>query len=96
MLPTMVEHKTLQRIFAYTFQVMNQVPTSRERPKSASYLRLNNIQGKTQPFVKFFIYQTVPEGFSPKFENSIFCTGNIRKKTNLPTKKIEIFQKSIW
>ena len=33
--------------------------TIRERPKSASYLRLNNIQGKTQSIVKFLIYHTV-------------------------------------
>ena len=37
------------------------VETSRERPKWASYLRLNNNQGKIQPIVKFFIHHTEPK-----------------------------------
>ena len=61
------------------------------RPKSASYLRLNNIQGKTQPIVKFFINHTVPKnpkGFSPKLENSFFSAPETSEKTNLPLRKI--------
>ena len=56
--------------------------TKQGTAKSASYLRLNNIQGKTQAIVKFFIYHTVPknpESIFPKLENIFFCTGNIKK-----------------
>ena len=65
--------------------------TGRERPKSASYLRLKNIQGKIQPIVKFFIYHTVPknpERVFPETRKVFFCT---RKKTNLLLRKIKFF-----
>ena len=56
---------------------------SREPPKSVSYLRLNNIQGKSQPFVKFFIYHTVPKNPEKAFPETLkqffLCTGNLRK-----------------
>ena len=58
--------------------------TSRERPQSASYLKLNNIQGETQPIVKFFIYHTA--------ENALETS----EKNYLPLRKIKIFQKRVW
>ena len=60
--------------------------TSREQPKSASYLRLNNLQGKTQLIVKFFIHHTVKKSRKDALEI---------EKTNLPLGKIKI-KKSIW
>ena len=60
--------------------------TSRERPQSASYLRLYNIQGKTQPIVKFFIYHTVqknPERVFPKTQKQFFSALETSEKTNL-------------
>ena len=74
--------------------------TSRERPKSASYRGLNNLQGKTQPIVKFFIYHTVsknPKRVFPETRKQFFSALETSEKTtNLPSRKIKIFQKSIW
>ena len=70
--------------------------TSRERPKSASYLGLNNIQGITQPIVKISIYHTVPknpERVFPETRKQFFKHWKHQKKTNLPLRKIKIFQK---
>ena len=58
---TVHESETLlyHKLIRYVQGTKQRKKTSRERPKSASYLRLNNIQGKTQPIVKFLIYHTV-------------------------------------
>ena len=62
-------------------EITKQKKTSWERRKSVSYLRLNNIQGKTQLIVK--LYLTVrknPESVFPEIRKQFcFCTGNIRK-----------------
>ena len=72
--------------------------TSRERPKSASYLKLNNIQGKTQPIVKFSIYHFAEsaERAFPETRKHFFLHRKHQKKTNLPLRKIKIFQKRVW
>ena len=63
--------------------------TSRERPKSASYLRLKNIQGRT--IVKFFNYHTVPKSTQKSFprnsKRAFFLNWKHQKKTNLPFEK---------
>ena len=59
-----------------------------ERPKSASYLRLENIQ--ETPIMKFFNYHSAekyPKGFSCKLENSFFYELGTSEKTNLPLEK---------
>ena len=62
-------------------EITRQEKTSWERRKSVSCLRLDNIQGKTQPIVK--LYLTVrknPERVFPETGKQFcFCTGNIRK-----------------
>ena len=60
---------------------------------------LNNIQEKTQPIVKFFIYHTVPkntEKVFPKLRKQFFSALETSEKTNLPLRKFKFFQKSIW
>ena len=82
-------------IVIITFLVFWEYKTSRERPKSASYLRLKNIQGTT--IVKFFSYHTVPnntrKGF-PETLNSYFLIWKYQKKLTCLWKKN--FQRKVF
>ena len=66
--------------------------TSRERPKSASYLRLQNIQGTT--IVKFFNYSNQTEKYPKRFSRNS-KTASYFPELETSEKKLTCFCKKI-